>query len=337
MRKTLRNIALATCLMTALPVYAQSSPGGLSLPQNLSDVTSQRAHDERLDTLYNPWLTAGPILGNNSKLGLAGRTNSYTKIVIKGHRDITTFLYFPSHVSNAEIPVVIVSTQYDTSPVAYNVLFNHLASQGYLVIAPLHQDVSYNVTNVKTDEDTQSRINDIHDMIRSIPIVKNMTHMNISPNYSLVGFHDGDYDCLMNSGLPSDNPKITAWPGAPQSITLVSPVEGDIPQSFANLSTPVMAVSTIDGLNIQKGILAQMPEDGIRLLVAFDGFNDPLMSIADETIDKTFMWKSLLTTWLNATMMKDMKAFDAFKSQDFEQHSNGVIKTQIEIAKNPGQ
>lgn len=286
---------------------------------------------DKINTTSNPWSSYSGIAGDESRIGIYGYPHATKTLLIQGHRDMKMYIALPDKPTDKPLPAIILSVKEQQSPDAYSNVMYHLASHGFAVFAPQHLDSINNATNGMTPlQIEQSRIDDIHDTIRALSLIKQVSGLKLSLEYSCIGFSSGARDCLMNSGDMSEYQGAHPWYGNPWALTLISPKITDIPPGYADINVPIMVIGTMENMNIGDGVLAERPETSQRIFAAIDNFDDTLMAISQPNKDVSFYYRSLLSAWATGTYTNSAQYIDLFKGNVYAGHTGNVVQTSFQ-------
>ncbi len=284
-----------------------------------------RAQDNDQNIIHNqsnPWVSQSGPQADMARIGsFVDEASSHLPLParqeVSGHRDLTAFVWLPHGFRmSASLPIAILSGKIGTSPASYQTLAGHLASHGIVVIVPDHNDDSQAADAGVT---TQKRIDDIHDVIRSLPAIAQNAGFMTGAGIACIGFDAGITDCLMNGGIHHEIGSLHPWGGQFSSILGVEPTSKNIPEEVASINTPIMFVGAMSDMSIGNGILARHPESApnSRVLAAIQNFSDPYVTINRPDQSETYFWRSLVTLWLEGTIggkPEILKGLDSYGS-----------------------
>lgn len=325
-----KKLKIKSTLLAFMLISTPLSPYALGADE-LNFVTDTKKDVETINTTANPWSTYPGIAGAESRIGAYGYPKSIMTLLIQGHRSMKVYIALPDKQTDKALPTIILSTKEQQSPIAYNNIIYHLASHGFAVVAPEHLDSVPSGTNgMSPRQVSQSRIDDIHDAIRSLSLIKQVSGLNLSLEYACLGFSSGAKDCLMNSGDMSEFQDNHPWSGSPWAIGLVSPKITDIPPGYKDINAPIIVVGTMDNMGIGDGVLAQRPDTSQRVFAAISKFDDPLMAISQPDNELSFYYRSILSAWFYGTYTNTAQYIDLFKGDTYARHTGNNVQTSFQ-------
>ncbi len=262
---------------------------------------------DAITAMVNPWAERNDALGAASRVGPYSKSdrveNGAIELTVEdGTTSMDVLIWTPQTAAiNSELPFVIISGWDSIPPETYQVMASHLASHGYVVIAPRHPAPAGTASKTLT---SQARIDDVHRVLRMIPRLSTRIGLFSNGEIACLGFHIGVTDCLMNAGISTPFMGLHPWNGHFTSLILTDPQSGSIPTEYAAIQSPIMVVGSMEAMGIENGLLARHPPDSFRFMVAIQGYNEPFATMADSSSNESFFWRGVLAEWLYETMGK---------------------------------
>lgn len=318
-----------------MSAYRKFAGFGLSLALGLIAPTIGHAQDndsqDIIHTQSNPWVSQNGPQAQMARIGRfvdeSGHLPSPARQGITGHREMKVFIWLPHGFQmSAALPIIVLSGKYGTPPASYQNVAGHLASHGFVVIAPDHEDADNGVLSGQTN---QKRIDDLHDTIRAIPAIAQNAGFMPGGNLACIGFAEGITDCLMNGGIHSEVAGLHPWGGMFSSILAIGPTAKNIPPGIETIGSPIMIAGSMADMSIKDGILAQHPESApkSRVLVAIHDFADPYVTINRPDQPETYFWRSIVALWMKGTIGGEPSVLQGIDG--YANMTNNYIQTAI--------
>lgn len=304
-----------TALAQETTFTSETPPQATDTERSLRDVSiSNGVRESQLERSNNPLESFSGPVGDFSRQGAYGLPTTPFRIQINGNRVIPLLIAVPeSHISRP-MPFIVMTHGLNQPPTSLWPLAAHFASHGFFVIIP-----------EITTGDTDQRVKDLHDTMRSIPSIQSRTSYNLMPNtFALFAVRDAIAPAMLVSGAISPKNATKKWPAS--CLVAINPEStDDVTALLPTYDTPtVFAVSP----NIDKSIiqsLSKEPKEGLRILAAIKDISDSVIS-ADGDSDTISFWKSFVTCAISGYIENNSDFLDIVSGKTYASVTRKAIQ-----------